>query len=129
MTARSYSRSLGSVGRNEVENLVSLFLEVHMLTRRSILAAGVLAPFTAKAQTWPSGIIKIVTPFAAGGPSDGIARIIQPGLQQRLGVTVIIENKPGASATLGKPRRSPNHRPTATRGCSRRTHLWSARCS
>ena len=72
-----------------------------MLTRRSILAAGVLAPLAAKAQTWPSGIIKIVTPFAAGGPSDGIARIIQPGLQQRLGVTVIIENKPGASATLG----------------------------
>ena len=67
-----------------------------MLTRRSILAAGVLAPLAAKAQTWPSGIIKIVTPFAAGGPSDGIARIIQPGLQQRLGVTVIIENKPGA---------------------------------
>lgn len=73
-----------------------------MPTRRSILAAGVLlAPLAAKAQTWPSGIIKIVTPFAAGGPSDGIARIIQPGLQQRLGVTVIIENKPGASATLG----------------------------
>ena len=40
MTARSYSRSLGSVGRNKVDNLVSLFLEVHMLTRRSILAAG-----------------------------------------------------------------------------------------
>ena len=72
-----------------------------MLTRRSLLAAGALTPFAASAQTWPNGVIKIVIPLAAGGPSDGIARMMQPGLQQRLGTTVIVENKPGAAGVLG----------------------------
>lgn len=76
-----------------------------MLTRRALVAAGILAPALARAQTqtqaWPSGIIRIINPFPAGGASDSIARLIQPGLQQRLGATVLIENKPGASASIG----------------------------
>src|SRR5258706_5702387 len=53
------------------------------------------------AQSWPSGPIRIVVPFAPGGSTDVIARLAQPGLQQRLGTTVIIENRPGGSGTIG----------------------------
>jgi tripartite-type tricarboxylate transporter receptor subunit TctC len=45
--------------------------------------------------------ITIIVPFAAGGGSDVIARTIAEPLQQRLGQTVIIDNKPGASGNLG----------------------------
>ncbi len=74
-----------------------------MLTRRSLVAAGLLAPFAAQAQTSApsSGLIRIINPFAAGGTSDAMARMLQPSLQQRQGATVIVENRPGASASIG----------------------------
>ena len=72
-----------------------------MLTRRSILAAGVLAPVAARAQTSAPGLVRIINPFPAGGTSDAMARLLQPALQQSLGTTVIVENRPGASASIG----------------------------
>jgi hypothetical protein len=39
------------------------------------------------------GVIKIIVPFPPGGTVDPIARMVQPGLQQRLGATIIVENK------------------------------------
>src|SRR6201991_1952504 len=76
------------------------------ITRRSMIAGAALAPLLAHsgiahAQNWPSGIIKIVVPFPPGGTVDPIARLAQNGLQQRLGATVIIENRPGASGSTG----------------------------
>jgi tripartite-type tricarboxylate transporter receptor subunit TctC len=76
------------------------------LTRRSFAAAALLAPLAsrapARAETaWPSGTIRIVVPFPAGGSVDTISRLVQTGLQQRLGATVIIENRPGASGSTG----------------------------
>src|SRR5471032_3444443 len=75
------------------------------LTRRTLVLGGIAAPLAAQvpaqAQTWPSGIIKIIVPFPPGGTTDPIARMVQPGLQQRLGATLIIENKPGASGSVG----------------------------
>ena len=72
-----------------------------MLTRRSLVAAGLLAPVAARAQSSAGNIVRIVNPFAAGGTSDAMARLLQPSLQQRLGATIIIENRPGASASIG----------------------------
>src|SRR4051812_32757309 len=74
-----------------------------MLTRRSLVAAGMLAPFAAQAQNAPSSssLLRIINPFAAGGTSDAMARMLQPSLQQRQGMTVIVENRPGASASIG----------------------------
>ena len=71
-----------------------------MLTRRSILAAGLLAPVAARAQTMPT-TMRIINPFPPGGSSDSVARLLQPGLQQRLGASIIVENRPGASASIG----------------------------
>jgi tripartite-type tricarboxylate transporter receptor subunit TctC len=72
------------------------------LTRRSLVATAVLSPFAAQAQQgWPSGTIRIVVPFPAGGSVDTISRLVQTGLQQRLGANVIVENRPGASGSTG----------------------------
>lgn len=73
----------------------------HKLTRRSIVAAGLLAPLAARAQAPSAGVMRIINPFPAGGTSDAMARLLQPALQQRLGTTVIVENRPGASASIG----------------------------
>jgi tripartite-type tricarboxylate transporter receptor subunit TctC len=73
------------------------------LTRRSRVLSAMAVPLAgpALAQTWPSGIIKIIVPFPPGGSVDPIARMAQPGLQQKLGATLIIENRPGSSGGLG----------------------------
>jgi tripartite-type tricarboxylate transporter receptor subunit TctC len=78
--------------------------DVPRLTRRSVIIGAAAAPFvapTASAQNWPSGAIRIVIPFPPGGSTDALARLVQTGLQQRLGVNIIIENKPGASGAAG----------------------------
>jgi tripartite-type tricarboxylate transporter receptor subunit TctC len=67
-----------------------------------VVAAGVLSPVAAPAQqTWPSGTLRIVVPFPAGGSVDTIARLVQNGLQQRLGANVLVDNRPGASGSTG----------------------------
>src|SRR6185295_6781141 len=74
------------------------------LTRRSVIAGAAalpLAPHVARAQNWPSGSIRVVVPFPPGGSTDALARLVQTGLQQRLGANIIIENKPGASGAAG----------------------------
>jgi len=77
-----------------------------MLTRRSLVMAGVAAPFVAapfvaRAQSWPSGTIRLVVPYPPAGSTDAMMRLVQPALQQRLGATVIIENRAGASGSVG----------------------------
>jgi tripartite-type tricarboxylate transporter receptor subunit TctC len=56
---------------------------------------------SARAQNWPNGPIRLIIPFPPGGSTDALARLVQPGLQQRLGVNIIIENKAGASGAAG----------------------------
>jgi tripartite-type tricarboxylate transporter receptor subunit TctC len=46
-------------------------------------------------------MIRIINPFPAGGASDAIARLLQSGLQDRLGATIVVENRPGASTSIG----------------------------
>lgn len=55
----------------------------------------------AGAQPWPSKPIRYVVPFAAGGTTDVLARMLQPELQKALGVAIVIDNKPGAGGNIG----------------------------
>jgi tripartite-type tricarboxylate transporter receptor subunit TctC len=59
-------------------------------------AAGV-----AHAQSYPTHMVRIIVPFAAGGLNDTAARLIQPYLEKALGQTVIVENRPAASGIVG----------------------------
>jgi len=65
-----------------------------------MLAWGCLAGL-AHAQTWPSRAVRIVVPFPPGGTTDQIARWVQPVLQKDLNVPIVIENKGGASGSIG----------------------------
>jgi len=73
------------------------------LNRRTVLIATAAAAIAKPgfAQSWPTRTIKIVVPFAAGGPTDFIARLLAIPLSRALGQTVIIDNRPGASGNLG----------------------------
>jgi tripartite-type tricarboxylate transporter receptor subunit TctC len=73
------------------------------LTRRHALMAAGLWPMAvpAFAQAWPAQPIRLIVPFAPGGTTDLIARLVATPLQERLGQPIIIENRPGAGATVG----------------------------
>jgi len=63
---------------------------------------GVLLALTAAAQDgWPSRPIRIIVPFAPGGGGDAVVRIISVKLGERLGQSIVIENRPGASGYIG----------------------------
>ena len=58
----------------------------------------------AAAQTFPSRPITIIVPFAAGGPSDVLARVIGERMRTTLQQTVVVENVTGAGGTIGVTR-------------------------
>ncbi|BEP68951.1 MULTISPECIES: tripartite tricarboxylate transporter substrate binding protein [Variovorax] len=63
-------------------------------------AASLAAPSFAQS-AWPSKPIRIVVPYTPGGFTDQMARLVQAGLQTRLGQPVVIDNKPGANSLIG----------------------------
>ena len=72
--------------------------------RRAALAAGMSAALTSTARAqagYPERPVRIVVPAAAGGPTDVVARILQPHLQAVLGQSIVVDNKTGASGAIG----------------------------
>jgi tripartite-type tricarboxylate transporter receptor subunit TctC len=74
-----------------------------MLTKRALLAttAAVLLAGPAFAQAYPNKQITMIVPFAAGGPTDIIARIVAEPMAKTLGQPIVIENVAGAGGTTG----------------------------
>jgi tripartite-type tricarboxylate transporter receptor subunit TctC len=76
-------------------------------SRRTVLAAGAAAlslPFVgrASAQTqWPTRVVKVVVPFAAGGTTDILGRLMAQKLSEEYGQQFIVENKAGAGGNIG----------------------------
>jgi tripartite-type tricarboxylate transporter receptor subunit TctC len=70
------------------------------LSRRALLGAAALCPLAARAQAFPTKPVTLVVPFAAGGSSDILARIIGPEVASELKGTIVIDNKPGANGTI-----------------------------
>lgn len=64
------------------------------------MIATLLAPFDARANTYPAGPFKIIVSFPAGGSTDVIVRAVSAKLQRELGKPVVVENKAGASGLL-----------------------------
>jgi len=75
------------------------------MRRRQLLsgAAAVLLalPCKVQAQSYPNRPIRLISPFPAGGGNDVLARVIAAKLADRVGVPVVVENRPGAGAVIG----------------------------
>ena len=78
-----------------------------MLSRRELLgatcatAAAFVSPRLACAETYPAKSVRVIVPFAAGGPNDLAARLIAQGLSDRLGKQFYVENIGGAGGNVG----------------------------
>ena len=73
------------------------------MLRRGLAALAMALPLAAAAQSdaWPNRTVRLVAPFPPGGTADLLARVFAPPLSQALGQPVIVENRAGASGSVG----------------------------
>ena len=82
------------------------FLNVQMTTRWFVCTAAQAAAMlmliagTAAGQSFPTKSIRLVLPFAPGGGTDALARIIGPKLGEEMGQVFVIDNRPGAAGNI-----------------------------
>ena len=78
------------------------------LRRRGLLMAGTVAgtgllaaPAVHGQGAWPNRTVRVIVPFTPGGATDGMARVTAAKLQEKLGQTFVVENRPGANGAVG----------------------------
>ena len=78
------------------------------MLRRHLLASCAALPLSgvALAQSFPNRSVHLIVGYTPGGGNDLIARIVAAKLQDKLGQTVIVENKPGAQSIVAATRRA-----------------------
>src|SRR5262249_55284234 len=101
------SRSTGGVSPHRKRSVQNPEVDMQF-PRRSTTAVTIalvaltwLAAADARAQDFPSRVIRVVVAFPAGGPTDLVARILADRLKPLLGQNVIVENRPGANGAIG----------------------------
>ena len=73
-----------------------------MMKRKMLVwAALALFPALALGQAYPSRPVRVIIPFAPGGASDFVGRILQPRLGELLGQQIVVENRAGAAGSIG----------------------------
>jgi tripartite-type tricarboxylate transporter receptor subunit TctC len=76
-------------------------MTMRMLVVASLCVAALLQAGAASAQAWPAKPIRLMVPFPPGGSTDIVARIVAQKLGERLGQSIVIENRGGAGGTIG----------------------------
>jgi tripartite-type tricarboxylate transporter receptor subunit TctC len=77
------------------------------MKRQNLIRAGLAALFglaclpSVQAQTYPTKPVRLIVPFPAGGATDLFARTLSQKLSEKMGTTLVVENRPGAGGTLG----------------------------
>ena len=74
------------------------------LSRRRLLvstALAVAAPAVVRAQAWPTKQIRMIAPYPPGGGVDTVSRAFSEGLSPKIGQPIVVDNQPGAGATIG----------------------------
>jgi tripartite-type tricarboxylate transporter receptor subunit TctC len=77
---------------------------VMSIARRRLIALsaiGLAAPAAARAQAWPSKQIRMIAPYPPGGGIDTVTRAFSDGVAPKIGATIVVDNQPGAGATIG----------------------------
>ena len=82
-------------------------IDIKKLATRALLATALaMAVHGAAAQTYPARPVTWIVPFAAGGPTDALARAMADRMARELGQPIIIDNSPGAGGTVGAAKAS-----------------------
>src|SRR3954465_3230798 len=71
------------------------------MLRLLLFTVVLLAPLVSKAQSWPQKPVRVIVPFAPGGASDLMPRLVGEKLSSMWGQSVLIENRPGAAGNIG----------------------------
>ncbi len=113
---RSRDRVIKNTKIKNPKETKSMSRAFHCLAALSAAASIAAFPAAHAAQAWPDKTITLVSPYAPGGTTDVLARLLATRLHDKLGQNVIVENRAGAAATSARPM-SPRPSPTATPSC------------